>query len=117
MFALPTILLSVAVVEGLRALPLAPTLRRVAALAGRARWVLGASDHWKQRALLICSGRLLAQTARLALALAPVLLGAGAALWAGDGLMPGFAGFVLSPAGLALSCLAACGYAWGRARV
>lgn len=99
-------LLSAILVEIALRLPFAACLLRLTATARKTGRLLacGASDHWKERAMLGYAGIVFNASARLAGLLA-LLAAAAAALALGlEQSVPGFLGFLAAPAGL-LTCL------------
>lgn len=109
-----TTVLCMALVEGLRQLPLAPVLKRAQCTARRALWVLRAravSEHWKERALLAYARTLLLASLTLAALLVGLAAVAALLVWLADQWRPGFSAFLLSPLGLTLSLLLALSYA------
>lgn len=102
--------LSIALVEVALRLPFAALLRRMADVSARSLRVTRAraSDHWKQKAMMLCSGRMM--KAALSLAGAVAILGAiaTAGIWLIGAMVPGFSAAVLSGFGLISVTVIAC---------
>ena len=112
--------LCVALVEVVLRLPIIAVGQRAARIGQRAARILrapGVSDHWKEKALLAYSRRLMGNTLRLS-AMLLVLAGVAVALVAlGDRIVPGFAAFVMGWQGILATLVLASAYGLLRARL
>ena len=112
--------LCVALVEVVLRLPIIAVGQRAARIGQRAARILrapGVSDHWKEKALLAYSRRLMGNTLRLS-AMLLVLAGVAVALVAlGDRIVSGFAAFVMGWQGILATLVLASAYGLLRARL
>ncbi|MGF1500871.1 MAG: hypothetical protein ACFBSD_03565 [Paracoccaceae bacterium] len=94
-------------------LPFAETLRRSLDTMAKTRRVLrGAtiSDHWKEKAMLAYSARMLGTSGRLAGMILAVILPAALFVWLADLAWPGVAAFVMGWIGLLATVVGAMAY-------
>lgn len=119
LYVLLTLVLSAALVEFVRVMPLRRMLGALRIVSARALRVMRSgriSEHWKEKALMGYARQMLFASSGLGAILLGVLALVHGAVRVGDAAIGGYGAFLFGPVGLILSFAAAVGWAWWRAR-